>query len=130
VADLQPAVQAALYDALDGNLDGPEVYDGPPQGAAEPYVEIGETTTTDDSTKSADGQTHTITLHIWSRDAGQMEAKRIMKRIHDLLHRQAANVSGERGDAWWSVGYTTTQREPDGLTVHGIMRISVTTESA
>ena len=68
------AFQKAVFEALtaNANLMGAVsgVYDHVPADSAFPYVTIGETTVTDWSSKTFDGQVHSVTLHVWSRGAG------------------------------------------------------------
>ena len=47
---------------------------------AYPYVQIGDDSLSDNSTKDLDGNIHSIVIHTWSRYRGDKEAKQIMAR--------------------------------------------------
>ena len=119
-------LQTALFSKLnsDSNLTstlGAGVYDDVPQGSAYPFVQIGDDTTRDYSTKDVDGSETTISIHVWSRGHGSMETKQIMDRIHTLLHDVSLSVSGYN----YINGrfeFADVLRDPDGITRHGVMR--------
>lgn len=122
----QFALQESIYNTLsnDNTLTstlGAGIYDDVIEGATYPWIEIGNETSIDYSTKNISGSQYTVTLHIWSRYAGSKEVKQIMDRLHDLLHDSDITVTGfnlinvrfEFGDI---------MRDPDGKTRHGVMR--------
>ena len=125
-------LQKAVFDALSANTDLTAVvsgiYDHVPADTAFPYVTLGETTVSDWSSKSFDGQEHLLTLHVWSRAKGRKEAKEIMALVYDTLHDAALAVEGQelvnlRFD------FAQTLKDPDGLTVHGVQRYRAVTRA-
>jgi hypothetical protein len=120
-------LQKAIFTALDGNITDVNsaaiggVYDDVPEGAAYPYVVIGEETQENVSTKSSDLHEHTLTIHVWSQYRGRREIKEIMAQVYDLLHDQSLSVTN-------AVLVDLKQEfsrdlvEGDGITRHGIMR--------
>ena len=94
------ALQAAIYTRLTGFsaltalIGASKVFDFVPQGAAAPYVVIGDDTLTDDSTKTESGWDCTLTIHCWDfESAGRKSVKAILSAIYDALHRQEASIA-------------------------------------
>jgi hypothetical protein len=128
-------LQKAIYEALaaDGALaaligDPPRLYDDPPGGTALPYVQIGDGTESDWGTASDAGAEHQLTLHVWSRGGGRMEARSVLSAIHDVLHEAALSLDGHR---LVNLRFVLSQvwREADGETYHGIARYRAVTEA-
>lgn len=113
------SLQKAIYDRLKVSLSCP-VYDEVPDGAAMPYVVLGEDTETDWSTKPVPGAEITCTLHIWSDYRGMAEAKQIINQIEQALSQSPLAVEGfnvvlSRRDM------AETLRDPEGYR-HGVVR--------
>jgi hypothetical protein len=132
MSDATWPLQQAVYAALTGNaelmaaISG--VYDHVPADTAFPYVTIGETTVTDWSSKTFDGQVHDVTLHIWSRTRGRKETKEIMALLYDTLNDTALDVAGqELVDIRFD--FAQTLLDADGLTFHGIQRYRAVTRA-
>ena len=69
------ALQGALHTLLSSSLT---VYDAVPQGAAFPYVTVGDDTLVNWSAKGEGKVEITTTIHTWSRYTGRRECKEIM----------------------------------------------------
>ena len=83
-------LQEAVYSALsnDNTLTstlGAGIFDDVLEGTTYPFVELGNETAIDYSTKDVDGAEFTITLHVWSQYAGAKETKQIMTVLTYLL---------------------------------------------
>ena len=126
---LQTAIHARLTgDAtLGGLLAGPRVFDDVPRGAAFPYVTFGLTSEKDWSTGSENGSEHVVTLHVWSRAAGRHEARTIVAAIKAALHDQSLALAGHRLINLRQE-FADAQRDADGETFHGIVRLRAVTE--
>lgn len=126
------ALQKAVFTALTGNaplmakVTG--IFDRVPVGTAFPYVTIGEATAADWSTKTSDGQNHTLTLHAWSRAAGRQEAKEILDLIHTALHNEALTLDAG-ALVLLQYAFSETLSDPDGITTHGVIRFRALTQS-
>jgi len=127
---LQVAIFAAL--AADSALasllgDPPRIYDDPPAGLELPYVQIGEGSEADWSTATEQGSEHELTIHVWSRTGGRMEARAILSAIHGVLHDEGLTLEGNR---LVNLRFLLSQvwREADGETYHGIARYRAVTE--
>jgi hypothetical protein len=95
------ALQAAIYSRLTGYTaltsllaTATSVYDFVPQAAVAPYVVIGDDTSVDWSTKTANGWEVTITVHAWDyQRQGRKSVKAILSAVYDALHRQDASIT-------------------------------------
>lgn len=121
-------LQQAIYSELSGDSEltstlGASVYDDVPdhQAVTFPYVNIGEDTTLDYSTKDLVGSETTLNMHVWSRYRGSKEVKQIMDRVHSLLHDSNLTVTG-RNLINLRAEFSDVLRDPDGITRHGVMR--------
>ena len=104
--DLQSAIYSTLND--DSTLD----------------VRIGNISVANMGTKTLDGNEYSIDIDVWSRYRGKKEISDAMERIYDLLHEATYSVSGANMVVS-QVRSTTTLRENDGLTAHGVIFLSV-----
>jgi hypothetical protein len=127
------ALQQALYAAVTGSaplaalIGPPRVYDDVPQGAAFPYLTLGQSTLRDWSTGTDDAEEHTLTLHVWSRAGGRREMHEVMDVLRVALHDQPLALAGHR---LVNIRHEISEarRDPDGETYHGIVRFRAVTE--
>ena len=122
----QFALQTAIYTKLstDNNLTstlGASVFDDIPEETPYPYVQLGEDTAIDYSTKDQTGSEVTVNVDIWSRYRGSLQAKNIMDRVHTLLHDSSLSVTGSNFINM-RFEFSDIIRDPDGITRHGVMR--------
>jgi hypothetical protein len=125
---LQKAIYAALVaDEGVGVLIGDRIYDIAPRNAAFPYVTLGRVSEIDWSTGTEDGAEHRLTLDVWSRQHGKSECHAIAAAIRTALNDAALPLDGHAlvGLRCQSID---TQRDPDGITFHGVMRFQAVTE--
>lgn len=120
-------LQQALYSALEAALSCP-VYDAVPQGAAYPYVVLG-----DEVRRNADpvsGRRRDIRyryLSIWSQHKGQREVMQIIAAIDAALHEQPLTLS--TGDVVSvRVDNSSTSRDADGETYMGRVTLKILTQ--
>jgi hypothetical protein len=125
-------VEDRIYDVLTGApaLAGGRVFGNVPPSTSStvqtfPYIHIGETDAIpDDVSPGDDGQAENITLHVWSRYAGQKEVKQLMDSIKTRLHGVELAVSGRASAISW-VRSMRNFNDPDGKTRHGVVGIEV-----
>jgi hypothetical protein len=119
---LQTAVFAKLStdNTLTVTLDA-KVFDDIPEETAYPYVQLGEDTATDYSTKDSIGSEVSVNIDVWSRYRGSLEVKNIMDRVHTLLHDSSLSVTGSNFINM-RFEFSDIIRDPDGITRHGVMR--------
>tara|TARA_Y100000996_G_scaffold98920_1_gene71200 strand:- start:202 stop:603 length:402 start_codon:yes stop_codon:yes gene_type:complete len=121
------ALQQTVFNTLDGDSTlqslVSDVFNFVPQNTAYPYVQIGDDSLSDNSTKDLDGNIHSIVIHTWSRYRGDKEAKEIMARVYDLLHNSSLSVSGA---SLVNARFDTSDilTDPDGITKHGVQRFN------
>ena len=129
------SLQRGVYQALAGSVDlttllgGIHVYDDAPQAAPYPFITLGQSVVRDWSTGTEDGAEHDLTLHVWSRSGGKKQVHQIIEAIRTVLHDQSlalsdhhlVNLRHELSEA---------RLDPDGDTVHGIVRYRAVTKPA
>jgi hypothetical protein len=128
----QLSLQTAIYAKLTGDttlmamVEG--VYDRPFQGAAFPYVTIGDSLAKDLSNKLTNGTDHKMTLHVWSREGGRAQTATIMERLYQLLHQGTLTITGQ---TLVIMQFTASaiQLESDGETYHGTLALRVILQS-
>ena len=126
-------VQAAVFAALTGSAAlatafgaEPRIYDRVPVDAAGrvtaacPYVAIGEDQVTSEADACHDASSIFVTVHVWSRKVGKVEAKTIMAAVCLALDVKLT-VAG-----FGVIGHeveTGPQHltDPDGLTSHSVV---------
>ena len=63
------ALQQTIFNTLDGDSTlqslVSDVFNFVPQNTAYPYVQIGDDSLSDNSTKDLDGNIHSIVIHTW-----------------------------------------------------------------
>lgn len=121
-------LQSKLYNVLKNDVffiqQGCSVYDHAPDGAAYPFVEIG-----DDAIQSWDSHTFNgfdveITLHTWTQGEGKRQCKELMSRIYELLHNTDLMLNSQKTIAL-RAGLNTIMLDPDGRTFHGVSRFNL-----
>lgn len=122
-------LQIGLYDKLkddaqlmamvDAIYDNPPQQDDPASNAPFPFVTISESTLQPWDTDTEIGTEATATVHVWSRASHALEAKQIQAAIYRVLHRDTIAITG-----YTVVGIDlinqTVERDPDGITRHGV----------
>jgi hypothetical protein len=128
---LQQSVFAALTAnaALTALLGSDRIYDDVPQGAPKPYLTLGQTTVRDWSTGTEEGNEHLVTLHVWSGARGKKEAGEIAEAARSALHDQPLTLVGHRL-VNLRHEFSEARRDPDGSTIHAILRFRAVTEPA
>ena len=126
---LQQAIYATLTQAapLTALLGGPRIYDDTPQPVVFPYVTFGQSTVREASTSTEPGDEHIVTLHVWSRAHGRSETHAIIEVLRSSLHDKPLTLTGHhlvnlRHE------FSEARRDPDGETIHGIVRLRAATE--
>ena len=82
-------IQNLFYDTLIAAQSGwsvsADVYDEVPDGAAYPYIEIGQTTDTPEATKGVKFSENTQTVYVWSTATGSKECNDIINQVVDAI---------------------------------------------
>lgn len=107
----------------------PRLYDHIPEDPIYPYLTYGDMRSTDVGGDDRPMTSHTISLHIWSRYSGREEILRCLASVSQSLE----NGNIVLNDAHFvsaNIIYTDNFRAPDGRTLHGIIRLNVTTHES
>lgn len=122
----QDALQAAIFNALDGVPGMPPVYDDVPENVPFPYVVIGDDVSAAFDDDCGSGADSMVTIHVWSTYPGRAEAKQILDLIARTLHRSNLVIAGNV-TITIDADYQMTLLDPDGVTRHGVIRFRVLT---
>ncbi len=125
---LQDAVLNALKaDATVAGLIVGRVYDRIPATAKFPYVSLGPYDFASDDAECIDAGEHTLQVDVWSQKVGRVEAKQITDAVRRALHKHEADL-GAYALVEMRVDFTQVIGDPDGLTSHGIVRVTAMIE--
>lgn len=127
-------IQAAIVKALRDSgpltaIVAKRIYDATPATASFPYVSIGPASIIPELAECTDAAEVTIQIDVWSRGKGFPQVKEIGREITLLLHDAELPLVG--GGAVHSLLLESTryQRDPDGLTSHGILTFNILTDA-
>ncbi len=136
MSDVQSAIEVskAVHAALSNDMGvqavlgtPPRLYDHPPADPIFPYLTYGPMRSEDIGADGAVICAHTQTLHIWSRYAGRAQVMEVLAAVTMAI--QSGGLALEDASLVRAqVSYTDIFRAPDGLTLHGLIRFSLTTD--
>lgn len=118
---LQVALVARLTAAVP-LVDG-RVYDRIPANAVFPYIEIGHSQAVPDDAPCVNAVTCYVTLHVWSRVVGAVEARKISDQVTRALSGWEPEFPAETALAYAgsSVNSAQTMADPDGISTHSVI---------
>lgn len=103
------------------NLIAKRVYTFVPQQTLFPYIRIGVIVGGDGGTKTSPGQTLTVPFDVFSREKGDLELDKIMRRIINLFHEKEPKIEAGVVSICRFIS-STIQQDSDGITRHGVVR--------
>lgn len=114
---------ATLTSLISEYAGSPSVFTHVPQDLGELYpwitiFGIESNQFDNDATLGFDG---TITVHSWDDSRDMAKINSIKKAIYDILHNNALTVT-DYCNIEYCQEFTTTLRDPDGITLHGVQR--------
>ncbi|MEE9272462.1 MAG: DUF3168 domain-containing protein [Robiginitomaculum sp.] len=128
------AVAKAIHNHLSNSQEvqsllgnPPRLYDNPPEDPIYPYLSYGRMQSSDISGDAAPLSQHIISLHIWSRYGGRGEIFDCNAAIAAALFGASLPL-GEGIAVHSNITFTDNFRAPDGRTMHGLIRLSLTTQ--
>ena len=126
---LQQSIFATLgaHPAIVALLGAARIHDHVPQPATYPYISFGQSTTRDADTSTEAADEHMLTLHVWSRAEGRKETHEIIDAVRAALHDAPLALAGHRL-VNLRHEFSEARREPDGDTIHGLVRLRAVTE--
>jgi len=107
--------------------NAPRLYDHLPEDPIFPYLTYGPMRTQDISGDEALLQTHILSLHMWSRYGGRNEVINIIEAISKAVNERPFDL-GDIHLVRKHILYSDIMRAPDGRTLHGLIRLSFTTD--
>lgn len=126
---VKAAVRSLLLSnaTLEASLVGLKIVDLAPSGHSTPYISL-EVASEDFSTGTEDGQEFTIDVNVWHQTGSQTPetatARNIMAEVRKTLHTAILVMDAPYNNVLTRV---TNQigpfRDPDGLTLHGIVTV-------
>ncbi len=134
MTDFASEIQKEIFETLNNGLAYPVYDDVPflPEGMPTenfPYVVIGDDTLIPWDNDTNIGVDATLTLHVWSRYKGRVEAKNIQGEIYTLLNRSSLTIAGFTVvDLLFE--FSETFVENDGQTRHGVQRFRMTVQES
>ncbi|NOU08251.1 MAG: DUF3168 domain-containing protein [Hyphomicrobiaceae bacterium] len=129
----QQALQQAVFVTLTASsvvtslLGGARIFDDVPQPQAFPYITFGQSSLRDYSSATEAGDEHLFTLHVWSRATGRRETMTIADAVKSTLHDQSLPLTDHRLINLRHE-FSEARRDPDGETIHGVIRFRAVTE--
>ena len=131
-----PAIIATiLHNFLAGDLvissifgTPPRLYDYTPEDPIYPYLTYGTVRSEDRSGDETEILSHTVTLHIWSRYSGRAEILDLLTSLSERLEAIPREQGGHHITGL-NVLYTDVFRARDNRTQHGLIRLSVQTQT-
>lgn len=127
---VESALQKTIFDTLTAALSVP-VYDEVPQedtifASDFPYVTIGETDLSVDTTDLSDSYLALTTIIVWSRYRGRLEVKDLQAEIYTALHR-VDDLVIEAPYTIFGVNFLDSQSivETDGVTRQGLSNFEI-----
>ncbi|WP_119270858.1 DUF3168 domain-containing protein [Taklimakanibacter deserti] len=114
----------AVHEALiAANICDGRVLDDPPDDTLFPHIEKGDPAIINDWATGERASTElAATLHVWSRYAGTKECLDIYEQIREALDGKRLSA-GAGGQVICYVQGGPIQRDGDGITRHGIVRV-------
>jgi hypothetical protein len=124
MSDPALAVQAAYVARLGAQVSGVggRVHDRAPQNVVFPFLQIGDIQTVEDGAGCLDATEVTVTLHVWSRAVGAVEARTLSAACRLALHEWLPDLmpSGFRCVEHMHRD-SRLMADPDGVTSHGVL---------
>jgi len=130
--ELAKVVHAAL--AVNAHMqlilgDPPRLYDSAPVDPVFPYLTYGPMRSVDIGGDGTELVSHQMSLHVWSRYQGRAEVFGSLNYIADALTAEALNTNAELVIVNVNPIYVDVLRAPDGRTMHGLLRMSFSTQT-
>ena len=128
------ALAKSLHTALSGDIgvtnllgNPARLYDHAPEDPVYPYLTYGPMRSEDKGGDDAPLTTHSLSLHVWSRYEGRAEILKCLSAVTGVIEGGTIAMSGGK-IIRANVLYTDNFRAADGRTLHGLLRLSITTE--
>jgi hypothetical protein len=112
------AIAAGVYDSVPADPFGSE---------KTAYISFGPVDASEDDAECISSQRVTVQLDVWSRATGSLECKTLTDLVRKALHRKSLELTENAlVDTW--VELTRVFKDPDGVTLHGVVQVTVLIE--
>lgn len=120
---------ATLTSLVQGIYDNPTQVADPGDDSSFPFITLSDGSSSPWDTDTERGDDATAIIHVWSRASHSLEVKQIQDAIYNVLHRGTIVISGSVfiGSDYIS---QTVERDPDGITRHGVQEFRIVYEEA
>jgi len=129
------ALAKAVHGALSANAhmqlilgNPPRLYDSAPEDPVFPYLTYGQMRSVDIGGDETELISHQMTLHVWSRYEGRAEVFTSLNYVAEALNIAAFNGVLDISIVNANPIYVDVLRAPDGRTMHGLLRMSFSTQ--
>lgn len=122
--ELQGAL-VALFSTANGGAGvgvADRVFDSVPEGAAFPYIRVGDAHVLGDDDECEQISEVVERIHVWSRATGWPEAKAIVAKIRDALRASTITLADFNVDSVQFV-QTLFLEDPDGISRHAVLEV-------
>lgn len=136
MASASEELQKLVVDTLKADpavsaIVGDRVYDNAPKDAQFPYISLGPSDFYEDDSDCITGTVETIQIDVWHRDQNRKRlCKATVRAIYDVLHKADLMLPDPHALSQIIVGLTRVMNDPDGVSVHGVVGVEATLESA
>ncbi len=136
MSDNNQAIELAksIHSTLSANItvqsilgDPARLYDHPPTDPIYPYLSYGPMRSEDVGGDDTPMTAHTLTLHIWSRYSGRAEILSGLSAVSYVVENGNLQLSAAHIISAHII-FSDNFRAPDGRTLHGVLRLQVTTQ--
>lgn len=128
------SVAKAIHHVLKNNLhvqsflgDPARLYELAPEDPIYPYLTYGPMRSESANGDEVPLMRHSVSLHLWSRYGGRAEIMTGLSILATALENTSMDLEGAHLIGIHSV-YSDYFRAPDGRTMHGILRLNITTQ--
>ncbi len=129
--EFQALIHARLIaDPAVAALVGERIYDNVPAGAAHPYISFGPSDFGPVDMDGIQARDETLQIDIWSRQHGRRsEAAAINDAVYRALHNQRGSLAVNAITSL-QVALARVVKDPDGITMHGVIQVTARIEEA
>lgn len=122
------AADSSVLAIVGADATGAKVYSASPGEVTAPYVVVGDVTSLDYPMSAMDGQEHTVTVHCWTEQESKAQVLRLMAAVRAALHDRPPRMSaGDFVNLRCEFGQTLA--DPDGRSMHGVLRFRAVTHN-
>jgi hypothetical protein len=124
--ELQEAIYSRLVSELGADVTG--VHDGPPVGAAYPFISFGPSDYVTEDARGITARRETIQIDVWARGP-LSEARALTDRVKGALHEADLTLTVNALVGIWVTGVRVVD-DPEAGLGHGVVMVEVLIEES